>query len=177
MHQHLADAELARFALDPDSLTTSRRAAVELAMAECPTCRGSVDFFAVVGTDGEGWEDATAFGADDVMRSYVERLAAEDREADEIIEKEHLLASATKTAWRNLRRNKRVLTGGVVRKLNAHANSICESEPLDALTFAAAAISIAESLPDDHYPALAEIIPEVDSVIEQVDALLQRLAS
>jgi tetratricopeptide (TPR) repeat protein len=42
-----------------------------------------------------------------------------------------------------------------VRRLNTHAHEVCESEPLDALIFAEAAVTIAELLPEDTYPAKA----------------------
>jgi tetratricopeptide (TPR) repeat protein len=60
-----------------------------------------------------------------------------------------------KAAWTNLHTQKRFLSGGVARRLSAHAHSVCLNEPLDALTFADAAISVAEMLPDDTYPAKA----------------------
>lgn len=155
MHEHFSEHDLARFASDPDSLDPQRRAAIESAIAECATCRGAVDFFAVI-SDGDFGdvvaEDVTDSSSDDPMRAYVERIAAEDREAEELIEREQLFESPTKTAWKNLQRHKQFLTGGVVRRLNAQANTIYENEPLAALTFADAAISIAETLPDDTYP-------------------------
>jgi tetratricopeptide (TPR) repeat protein len=43
----------------------------------------------------------------------------------------------------------------VARKLTAHAQSLCRSEPLAALTFAEAAVSVAEALPNDAYAARA----------------------
>lgn len=156
MHAHIPDTELARLASAPDSVPFDRRAAIETATAECAQCRASLDFFSVITdaelADVEMWEPATAWSGDNPMRAYVERITAEDREADELLAEEKLLESPTKTAWTDLQRNKRLLTGGVVRRLNAHAHEICENEPLDALTFADAAISVAETLSDETYP-------------------------
>lgn len=156
MHRHVPDTELARFAADPDSIPADRRHAIEEETARCAICRTSLDFFSVVSaeelSDVEMWEPAAEWRSDDPMRAYAERIAAEDREADELLEEEKLLTSPTKTAWKDLQRDKRLLSGGIVRRLTAHANSVCEQEPLDALTFADAAISVAEALPEDAYP-------------------------
>ncbi|MGZ5441674.1 MAG: hypothetical protein ACXW4P_24875 [Thermoanaerobaculia bacterium] len=86
------------------------------------------------------------------MRAYVERIAAEDREADEVLADRKLFSSPARTAFMNVQRDKRLLTGGVVRRLTAYAHEIHRNEPLDAVTFADAAILIAEVLPDDAYP-------------------------
>lgn len=48
-----------------------------------------------------------------------------------------------------------VHTGGVVRKLNAHAHRLVDNDALAALTWADAAVSIAEVLPEDIYAAKA----------------------
>jgi tetratricopeptide (TPR) repeat protein len=156
VHAHIADLELARFAADPDSFPADRRLAIERETTGCAICRTSLDFFSVISAeelaDLELTEPRAGWSMDDPMRAYAERIAAEDSEADELLAAQKLLDSPTRTAWKNLQRDKRLITGGVVRRLNAHANSIYESNPLDALTFADAAISVAEVLPDDAYP-------------------------
>jgi tetratricopeptide (TPR) repeat protein len=157
VHEHLAEEELARYATDPESLPPERRQAIEQEAAQCPTCRTLLDFFSVV--TAEDLEDPQVWGADaetvrddDPMLAYIRRIAEEDREADELLAREGLLESPMKTAWRNLQRDKRFLTGGVVRRLAARAHEVHENEPLDAVTFADAAIVIAETLADDTYP-------------------------
>lgn len=153
MHaRHLTDAELAQYAIDPDSLPAERRQYVEKELSVCAECRTSVDFFAVIRAEDLLELEPAPPSADDPMLAYLKRIAEEDEEADEVIAQEGLFASPMKTAWMNLERNKRLLNGGVVRRLVAHANSVCQDEPLDALTFAECAISIAETLPDDTYP-------------------------
>lgn len=157
MHEHLSDVELARYATDPESLPPERRQRIEQEAAQCATCRTSLDFFSVVTAedlaDVELWEpEATWRDEDDPMRAYIERLEAEDREADEFLEQKQLLASPTKMAFINVQRDKRLLTGGIVRRLIAHANKIHEDEPLEAVTFADTAILIAETLPENVYP-------------------------
>ena len=62
------------------------------------------------------------------MRAYVERIAAEDRDADAVLGEGKLLDSPTKAPWTDLQRKKRLLTGGVIRRLCAHANSSCENK-------------------------------------------------
>ena len=157
MHEHLSDAELARYAIDPESVSPDRRQVIEQETAICAICRTTLDFFSVVSTEEltevELCKPASDWRGDgDPMTAHIERITAEDRQAHELLEREGLLTSPTKTAWKNLQRDKRFVTGGVVRRLIAHAHSICENEPLAALTFADAAISIAEVLPDDTYP-------------------------
>lgn len=157
MHEHLSDLELARYATDPDSFPADRRQVIERETAACAICRTSLDFFSVITLDEvadlELWESEPAWRSeDDPMRAYIERITAEDREADELLKERKLLESPVKTAWANLERDKKLVTGGVVRRFCAHANSIYEHQPLDALTFADAAISLAETLPDKTYP-------------------------
>lgn len=167
--------ELARFASDPDSIADERRTVIEQAAASCTECRTLFDFFSVMAAeefdDAEERETRADSNAH-AMRAYVERIAAEDRDADEVLEEEKLLDSPTKAAWTNLQRKKRLLTGGIVRRLCAHANSICEEKPLDALTFADAAISVAEMLPDKTYPWSAVFELRGTAWKERANALL-----
>jgi tetratricopeptide (TPR) repeat protein len=157
VEKHLSDTELARFATSPESMPPERRQAIEQELARCAICRTSVDFFSVVTMEdladvefSEPTRDWTS--ADDPMRAYVERIATEDRDADEVLTDKKLLQSPTRTAWANFERDRRLLTGGVARRLIAHAHAVHQNEPLDAVTFADAAILITEALPDDTYP-------------------------
>ncbi len=154
-HNHLPDAELARYATDPESLPFQRRQAIERATAACAICRTTLDFYSVVTpgdlADPELWEPRRS-GGDERMRAYIERIEAEDRNADEVLAERKLLESPIRTAWADLERDRRLLTGGVARRLTAHAHDIHENEPLAAVTFADAAIAIAEALPDHAYP-------------------------
>jgi tetratricopeptide (TPR) repeat protein len=157
VHEHLSDAELARYATDPESIEADWRQVIEEESERCAICRTSLDFFGVVSAeelaDVELWEAEVDWRSeDDPMQAYIERIATEDREADELLAERKLLSSPTKMAFTNVQRDKRLLTGGVVRRFIAHANKIHEDELLDAVTFADAAILIAESLPDNAYP-------------------------
>jgi len=160
VHEHLPDAELARYAIDPESIAPDRRQVIEQEAARCAICRTSLDFFSVVGAeelaDVELWEpDADWRRDDDPLRACVDRIEAEDREADALLAEKKLLVSSTRMAFTNVHHDRRLLNGGVVRRLTAHAHKVHEDEPLDAVTFADAAILIAESLPDDAYPRKA----------------------
>jgi tetratricopeptide (TPR) repeat protein len=153
---HIAESELAVFAFDPDAMPEPRRSVINRHTAECATCRSTLDFFAVAEddlSDVDVWEPVMGSATHDALMTYAARIADEDREAEEVLKP--LFDAPAKTAWLNLRTQRRFLSGGVARRLSAHAHNICESEPLDALTFADAAISVAEGLPDDNYPANA----------------------
>lgn len=157
MHEHFSDVELARFATDSESIPPERRQVIEEETIGCAVCRTSLDFFGVVTADDlvdvELWEpEATWRTEDDPMRAYIERISAEDREADDLLRERRLLESPTKTAWTDLQRDRALLTGGVVRRLTAHAHEVHEDDPLAAVTYADAAILISEALPDDAYP-------------------------
>jgi len=153
---HIPEGDLALFAFDPAALPEQRRRAIEEHTASCADCRSRRDFFAVTEedlTDVDVWEASISSATRESLMTYAARIAEEDREADELLEP--YFAAPAKAAWTSLHKQKRFLTGGVVRRLSTHAHGICESEPLDALTFADAAISIAEALPQDAYPANA----------------------
>jgi tetratricopeptide (TPR) repeat protein len=157
VHEHLSDMELARYATDPLSVAADRRQVIEQETAGCAICRTSLDFFSVVSADDlaevELWEPGVAWNGDpDPMAAYVDRIDAQDREADALLAERKLLSSPAKMAFTNVERDKRLLTGGVVRRLVAHAHKIHEDEPLDAVTYADTAILIAELLPEDAYP-------------------------
>jgi tetratricopeptide (TPR) repeat protein len=158
-HQHLPDDELARYASDPQSVPLGRRQVIEQETAVCAICRTALDFHLVMTAeelaDPEVWEPEAGprpGGEDDQMRAYIERIEAEDRDADAVLGERKLLESPIKAAFANPERDKELLTGGVARRLTAHANKIYEDEPRDAVPFADLAILIAEALPDNAYP-------------------------
>lgn len=153
---HISEDELAVFAFDPAAVSADRGVEIQHHTATCTVCRMTFDFFAVTDddlADGDVWEPVVGSATLDSLREYGTRIANEDREAKELLKS--LLHAPAKVAWTNLATQRDFLTGGVVRRLNAHAHDRCASEPLDALTFADAAISVAESLADDTYPAKA----------------------
>jgi len=153
---HISEDELALFAFSANAVAPERREAIERHTAACASCRATRDFFAVAEedlSDLDMWEQIAGSATRETLAAYAQRIADEDDEAEDLLKP--LLDAPGKTAWTNLLAQRRFRTGGVVRRLTAHAASIADSEPLAALTFADAAISIAEALPDDIYPARA----------------------
>jgi tetratricopeptide (TPR) repeat protein len=151
---HIPEHDLAIFAFDPAA--TPQRSEIETHIAACATCRTTVDFMRVTDADladEEVWELTAGSATMDSLLTMAAQIAAEDAEADELLK--DLLRAPAVTAWTKIQNMKRYRTGGVVRRLSAHAHSVCEGEPLEALTFADAAIAVAEALPDDTYPACA----------------------
>jgi tetratricopeptide (TPR) repeat protein len=153
---HIPESTLAFFAFDRDAMPEPQRSVITRHTAECATCRATLDFFSVAEddlSDVDVWEPLMGSATFEALTSYAARIADEDREAEELLQP--LFDAPAQAAWLNLNTKRRFLSGGVARRLSAHAHSVCESEPLDALTFADAAISVAEALPDDTYPAKA----------------------
>lgn len=156
MDDHIPKGELALFAFNPTSVSTERAAHIRRHTASCAHCQADLDFVSIRDEalgDDDVWEPVVGSTTYDALMSFGARIAKEDREAEELLAP--LLANPAHAAWTNLALQKRYLTGGVVRKLSAHAHSIFDSEPLDALTFADVAIAVAEALPVDLYPARA----------------------
>jgi hypothetical protein len=153
---HIPESELAIFAFSPDTVSAQRRAEIELHVSACGACRATSDFFALAEddlADADAWEPIMGSVTRDALFAYAARIASEDREANEMLKP--LFDNPGKAAWQNIAMQKRFVTGGVVRRLTAHAHGICEDDPLSALTFADVAISVAEALPHDTYPANA----------------------
>jgi tetratricopeptide (TPR) repeat protein len=156
VEEHIPESELLLFAFDPNAVRQDRQRAIVEHVEQCAECRADLDFYAVAEqdlSDPDVWEPVAGSSTLDTLRAYAARIAAEDEEADELLAP--LFSSPDTDVWRHIGNRQRFVTGGVVRRLSAHAHGICESEPLDALTFADAAISVAESLADDRYPGLA----------------------
>lgn len=157
MDEHIPETELSLYAFDPDAMSLARQNAIDQHAAACADCRATLDFFMVTEEelkDPEVWERNIGSATLDTLRDYAERIAAEDDDAERLLKP--FFASPAEAACTNIPAlGKRYMTGGVVRRLNAHAHSVCESEPLDALTFAEAAVTVAELLADETYPAKA----------------------
>ena len=167
---HIADTELILFSLDPAAC--DRRLEIETHLAECAQCCATADFMRATDEDlgdPDVWERTEGSATLRSLQAIAERIAAEDAVADELLR--NLLAAPAATAWTKLHARKKYLTGGVVRRLSAEAHRVCEAEPLDALTFADAAISVAEALPDDEYPANAVYELRGTALKERANAL------
>ncbi|MEA2238454.1 MAG: MalT-like region [Thermoanaerobaculia bacterium] len=157
---HIPEGELALYAAQPDAMVGSRRTEIEAHLGECAECQEAHDFFVIrdddLGDDlaeSDTWELLVGSATHTSLMEYGARVAQEDRDAEIILQP--YLDNPISAAWTTLATKRRYLTGGVVRKLNTAAHSIHKSKPRIALTFADAAISVAEVLSDDLYPAHA----------------------
>jgi tetratricopeptide (TPR) repeat protein len=153
---HIPDDELAFYAFNPQMVAAARREEIEREIASCTACRTSVDFTTASDLelgDRDVWEPLAESPTLHALRELAARVAAEDEEAAALLAP--MLATPALAPWTDLATLRRYRTGGVVRKLIAQAATLHEREPLDALTFADAAISVAEALPPDLYPAKA----------------------
>jgi tetratricopeptide (TPR) repeat protein len=152
MGEHLPDGELALFAFDPESFTPERRAELERHTAACAECGASLDFYSVTEDDLRDpsvWQPIGVPHAA-LLSAYANRCAAEDAEADRLLEP--YFANPARAAWADIRKRREFHTGGVVRRLNARAHAIVATDPMAALTFADHAQAIAALLPDETYP-------------------------
>lgn len=154
MDEHIPENEISLYAFNRDALPPARKNAIDQHAAACAECRDTLDFFMVTEEelrDADVWERTAGSATLQSLRAYAERIAAEDEDAERLLEP--FLSSPAEVACTKIPGlGKRYMTGGVVRRLNAHAHDICESEPLDALTFADTAVTVAEMLPDNTYP-------------------------
>ncbi|HEX6641523.1 MAG TPA: hypothetical protein VF215_10450, partial [Thermoanaerobaculia bacterium] len=157
---HIPEGELVLYATQPDAIADARRTEIEAHLASCGECQEAHDFFTIREDEADEalgepdtWEPMIGSATYDALMAYGSRVAEEDRDAEIVLKP--FLKNPVKTAWTALITKRRFRTGGVVRKLNAAAHKIHKSKPRIALTFADAAISVAEVLPKDLYPALA----------------------
>jgi len=173
MGGHIPDAELSLFARDKLAVERERREAIESHIADCAECGATFDFHPVA------QEDlilvavtqpilGSTFAA---MSAYASQCAAEDAEADELL-KEYF-ENPRKAALVNVSSQRRLHTGGVVRRLNAKAHEVVASEPLEALIFADLAQAVADLLPDDTYPNNAVYELRGTASKERANALLR----
>jgi tetratricopeptide (TPR) repeat protein len=158
LSDHPTEDELARYAFDPASVENAVGLAAHL--GDCPDCAALLRLIETVDAglaDRETWElsEATrSLGSlDQTLHDLVSRIADEDEEAERLLEP--LLANPVALARMNLAEKPKYRTGGVVRHLIAAATANLEREPLEALSFADAAIEVAETLPDDTYTSYA----------------------
>ncbi|HYC91756.1 MAG TPA: zf-HC2 domain-containing protein [Thermoanaerobaculia bacterium] len=158
---HIPEDELLLYAMQSGALSAGRRVEIESHLATCAECQERHDFLAIHDEgavdealmEEDTWEPVFGSPTYDALMEHGARVAEEDREAEELLRS--YLEHPIRIAWDALTTKRRYRTGGVVRKLNAAAHANYKNKPRVALTFADAAISIAELLPDDMYPARA----------------------
>jgi tetratricopeptide (TPR) repeat protein len=157
---HIPEGELALYAMEPAHIESDRRAEIETHLASCGSCQTTHDFFVVrtseadeTLSEADTWEPSIGSATYRALMDYGARVAEEDRQAEVLLKP--YLEKPIKAAWDALAEKRRFRTGGVVRKFCTAAHDIHRTKPRVALTFADVAISIAEVLPDDLYPAAA----------------------
>jgi hypothetical protein len=122
MGEHIAHTELSLFAHDRRAFERDRREAIEGHIANCAECGATFDFYAVAEEDlGDlaVWQPIIGSTAA-AMRAYANQCAAEDREADVLLQ--DIIEKPRKAALTNVRNQRKFHTGGVVRRLNAKAH-------------------------------------------------------
>ena len=155
--EHVGEEVLAAYAEDPESV--GDRAGVEKHLAACAVCRTTADDLRAVMDamrDEETWWVAGELVDGEgqrAIREFVERLEAEDAQAQRMLEP--ILGSQYLFTKANITRRRRFHTGGVVRRLCEGAWEECQRDPRFASVLAETAAAIAEGLPDDYYPAKA----------------------
>jgi tetratricopeptide (TPR) repeat protein len=173
MGEHIAHTELSLFAHDQRSFERDRREAIESHIANCAECGATFDFYAVAEEDlGDlaVWQPIIGSTAA-AMSAYANQCAAEDREADVLLQE--YFANPRKAAVANIRNQRKFHTGGVVRRLNAKAHEVVGSKPLDALIFSDLAEVVADVLADDIYPNNAVYELRGTASKERANALLR----
>lgn len=149
MSAHIPAPELALYATSPDDISPDRSRAIHLHLAACSDCADTYDSFISTLAD----DDDDLFLASDgtaVSIAYGRRVEQENLDADLLLK--DYFAEPEKAAWSNLAAHRKYVHGGVVRRLAHRAFDVRVKEPLHALTFADAAIAVAEAIPEDTYP-------------------------
>src|SRR5438874_136034 len=154
MTKHIADDVLVAYADDPTAFSE-----IEEHLGGCPACSNAVAFYRSLTSElreSETWvaeEEVRSRRGQEIVRGFADRIAAEDAEAKELLRR--VIDSPYHFAKANIIAKSRFHTGGVVRILCEAVRTECEREPTYAMQLAQAAQLIAESLPDDYYPAAA----------------------
>ncbi len=149
MTPHIPEPELALYASDPDAIAPSRTLEIHMHLAQCADCADTYDTF-VTTFAGEDDEAFLASEGSAASMEYGARVARENADADELLQE--YFDEPEKAAWRNLAAQRKYLHGGVVRRLTQRAFDLNLREPLNALTFADAAIAVAEAIREEAYP-------------------------
>jgi tetratricopeptide (TPR) repeat protein len=146
---HIPASELALNSTNPDAIPPDRAREIHAHLAVCSECSDTYDSFVSTLADDD---DGTFLASDATAASiaYGRRVEEENREADDLLK--DYFAQPEKAAWRNLAAQRKYVNGGVVRRLARRAFDVCASEPLHALTYADAAIAVAEAIPEESYP-------------------------
>jgi tetratricopeptide (TPR) repeat protein len=134
----------------------SERAGIEAHLEHCRECAIKLDDYQTIAAalrDTETWWLADAMDGDgrNQLHDLVARWESEDAQAKELVGA--YLTSAYRFAYANITKKRRYYTGGVVRLLCDTARAQLHQEPEFSLDLSDAACLIADSLPDNYYPA------------------------
>lgn len=158
MVDHPSEDELARYAFDPTNVEDRERIARHV--ANCADCADLLQLIETVDAglaDKEAWQlsevSRTLGTLDQTLHDLVSRVAEEDEDAERLLKP--LLRDPAALARLNVAEKPKYRTGGVVRHLIGAARAELERAPREALVFADTAVEVAETLPDDAYPAKA----------------------
>jgi len=155
--KHYDDDQLAQYAFS--RAATQDAEEIEQHVRLCRACDAQLTFIRTIDEglrDGESWEISSSIGDEPDVSSLVELAArVESEDADAVALLGPLLESPLRFVWADISHKERFRTPGVVRVLCHAALATCEKNPLHALDLADAAVSIAEDLPSDCYPARA----------------------
>jgi tetratricopeptide (TPR) repeat protein len=153
---HPSDEQLMDLAHDPSSLED--RDAIEKHLVECEQCSTKFAEFKAFDTvmrDPDTWWLLDDLVSDRPrhrsLREFKKRLSREDADAKLFLGE--LLESQYRFTYANILRRRRAQSGGVVRLLTARASDLADRDPRFAIELSDTARAIAETLPDDFYPA------------------------
>ena len=155
MTAHLLDDALRRYNLN--TLHSEEQEFVRRHVDACPKCGARADLlFEEQLRDPAMWCEMQTVRAEapEHLLELPQRLAREDATARNLLK--DLIAAPTvayEFIWSNPASHASYRTGGVIRLLTELAHSWCNREPLQALQLAEDAVQIAESLPQNYYPA------------------------
>src|SRR5205085_2379023 len=129
---HLSDEVLIAYADDASSSP-----AIEEHLRTCAACANALSFFRTLTAElreEETWaaeEEARTEKGMRLVRDFAERIAAEDADAQRLLE--GVLDSPYRFTHANIVARKRFHTGGVVRRLCEAVREQCDIEPLYAM--------------------------------------------
>jgi len=143
MTRHLDDRELA--ALRTATLTEKEASRVRRHLESCPACRERLDAVNVVAF-ARSQDRAREFA------NTARRLQRERNDAAEIVRT--LLRDTPRDEWSRLAEEPSMRNSGAFDHLAAEVRKRLASDPREALALSTLATSIAETLPNDSYPAV-----------------------
>ena len=155
MTRHYDEIALQDYLDDPDAFAD--RESLEQHLSECPQCRALLEelrAFDLTLSSNAMWEIVDGGPPTpeppEAVRALAELLAAEDDDADRILEP--LLGSPASFRRANVPADPAMRTAGIVRRLCAESRALRERQPMHALLLSDAAIAIADQLSSARYP-------------------------